>query len=211
MAQDDAKFSIGINITNNIYNLAFKNYHDNIGYSIDPVAMYSLNNRTYIKTELGISKTSSENNLSILRPDYQKIDYINKGFYTRIGVYYDIAQEHTFFRNAFGLNLVYSKFDEYNTFTIKGNNFGDYTGSYNVLNNQLLFIEPSFDIILFKKKYFKILFSSSFPFLVYKNFEKKYPTFYIPGIGNTNETKLYNLKVWAYHFNFKILFPIAHK
>lgn len=179
-AQENHKIAVGIDVSKNLSNWALSNYALKKGVAVESVMLYKLNKDFNYKLSLGYSATSQKIKLN----DFQDLDYINKGFYIKNGIFFSTGVSDSVAKNVIGLNIVFSGFNELGSCTIHGNYFGDIVQKYTNDNLIAVALEPNFDEVLLKYKRFAMMVNYRMTFVVYSNIHAAYPTYFIPGIGN---------------------------
>ena len=208
-AQDSTKISVGVNISNNITNYFLGNYSINGGFCIEPVVQVKLNKYLRTRIVLGYSKNGINKELiHVSENNHQQLNYFNQGYYAKLGVFSSFSRRSSVFFDAIGLSLSYSNFSQRGDLTIKGQYFGDYKTTFQNDNQQVIFIEPSLDLLVFQHKHFTISSNINFPLPIYKKLSDDFPNYYIPGYGDTPTNQFFR-PVW-YRFEFYINIPIKY-
>jgi hypothetical protein len=210
-AQTGENLAIGVNITNNITNLALGNYRYDGGICIEPVFLYKFNEFMNFKAIAGYSKISSEHTLIETYYSNQKLNYINKGAYVKAGIFTGFKKNNKLFYHSFGLSLIYSQFNESGNYTIRGDYFGDLNDNYVVKGQKILFLEPCLDLYIYQNNYFAVLTSIRFPLPLFRSINTDFPNYYIPGYGERATSNLGNINYLYYRFDFFILIPLKRQ
>ncbi len=208
-AQDSTKISVGVNISNNITNYLLGNYALNGGFCFEPVVQVKLNQ--YLRTRIvyGYSKNGINRDLvNVSDNNNQQLIYFNQGYYGKLGLFASFSKQSSVFFDAIGLSLSYSNFSQQGDLTIKGQYFGDYKTTFRNDNQQVIFIEPSLDLLVFQHKHFTISSNINFPLPIYSNISNDLPNYYIPGYGDTPSNQFFR-PVW-YRFEFYVNVPIKN-
>jgi len=209
-AQENQKFGAGLNVSDNLVNLALGNYKYVGGFSVEPVFLFKINKLQYIKTIVGYSKVSKTLDLISEYPSQQKLGYINEGIYFKVGIFTGFKSCTELFHNSFGLSLFYSQFNENGDVTIKGSYFGDYYHEFKSYGQKMLFLEPGFDIILYHNSFLSFSMSIKFPIKIYSSTKDQFPNYYIPGYGETMTNKEFNFAYILYRFEFYFIVPFGN-
>jgi hypothetical protein len=202
-AQEESKLGLGLNASSNIINLANNYYSYNGGICIEPIVIYKLPNRFKLRTTLGYTNVSNQHDVT----DYQKIRYINEGFYIKMGITRDFRHNNKLLTSSYGLNLVYTHFNERGNYLIRGNYFGDYYSNYSVKGQKAFLLEPNLDLYLLNTKYIGIFANISVPIGIVNSIKTEYPHYYIPGFGYSYKifSKEYFVSLWTAIY---VIFPL---
>ena len=209
-SQEVPRLAVGLNVSNNIVNFIYENYEYNGGFCIEPIVTYKLSEVLNFKSVFGYSRISSKHNYN----EFQDLNYINEGAYIKAGLYINFRRSSETFNNCVGIQLFYSHFTDKGNYRIKGDYFGDYTGNFLVRNQKALFLEPSFNFFLLRKKHISIMIDLGIPIGIYGSINSGYPNYFIPGFGNVSQSQDYavlNSYLTLSHINFYVVFPLGNK
>ncbi|MBU0487850.1 MAG: hypothetical protein KKA07_13825 [Bacteroidetes bacterium] len=206
--QENFRVAAGASVSDNLANLASGLYAGGEGFSFQPFLTFRISPNVSWSTTIGVSKVSFAKILFDNNQVYQETRYNNRGHYWKTGPQFTIEQGENSPLFVFGINLMNSEFREYGTFTIRGSNFGDYTGEYWHGIQSTTYIEPYFDVYLFARRRFTLMLTIREPIKIGETLADNCPHFYIPGRGLRMR---YTDSIWQlffYKIDFSVVIPI---
>lgn len=116
---------------------------------------------------------------------FRNIDFETSGFYSRLGVFSHLGSRNDV-RLVLGCYITPSLRNQRGTYIIYGHYFGDFIAGFENSNILTIALEPSAEIGFRISERYSIALNFKVSFQVHDDAPKECPTYYIPGLGITN-------------------------
>jgi|GEM_PF-3359693 hypothetical protein len=116
---------------------------------------------------------------------FQNIDFETSGFYSRLGVFGYLGSRDDV-RLGLGCYITPSLRNQRGTYIIYGHYLGDYIGGFKNNNILTIALEPSAEIGFRISERYSIALNFKLSFQVHDDSPEESPTYYVPGLGITN-------------------------
>lgn len=172
-------FTVNVFAQDNVHYLGYdisKTVTDNllnrIGFTIEPVYTF-IPDSSYARI-----KVAGGYNIIHRNKVYNNCDITTQGWYIKPGIGFSRQKKVITY-----LNVLVSDYSIKNTYTLEGENFGDYKKTYRHNNLYAVGIEPNFDYWIAVHKRISLVVNFQLMYIVYNSKSENFPLFSIPGTG----------------------------